>query len=145
MLLPLTCKLDTFFFWQKVACSLMQVVNAHSHDKKVWLSGLAPAWAGGTSNLSDTYAAGFLWVRQRIFMRSANSCEFYWQMVTFRCIKCYSILRSIIQRKGPDSCFTPCCFQVGEHAGHGCHARHWRGAASLLLRLWILTPGGPAL
>lgn len=38
----------------------MQVVKTHSPGKKVWLGGLAPAWAGGTSNLSDTYAAGFL-------------------------------------------------------------------------------------
>uniref|UniRef100_A0A3B4Y9S3 Heparanase 2 (inactive) n=1 Tax=Seriola lalandi dorsalis TaxID=1841481 RepID=A0A3B4Y9S3_SERLL len=39
-----------------------KVVNTHSPGKKVWLGGLGPAWAGGISNLSDTYAAGFLWV-----------------------------------------------------------------------------------
>ncbi|KAI3363203.1 hypothetical protein L3Q82_011833 [Scortum barcoo] len=38
------------------------VVNTHAPGKKVWLGGLGPAWAGGISNLSDTYAAGFLWV-----------------------------------------------------------------------------------
>ncbi|KAG7216388.1 hypothetical protein INR49_021793, partial [Caranx melampygus] len=39
-----------------------KVVNTHTPGKKVWLGGLGPAWAGGISNLSDTYAAGFLWV-----------------------------------------------------------------------------------
>uniref|UniRef100_A0A3Q3GP64 Heparanase 2 n=1 Tax=Labrus bergylta TaxID=56723 RepID=A0A3Q3GP64_9LABR len=39
-----------------------KVVNTHTPGKKVWLGGLGPAWAGGVSNLSDTYAAGFLWV-----------------------------------------------------------------------------------
>ncbi|KAK1904993.1 Inactive heparanase-2 [Dissostichus eleginoides] len=39
-----------------------KVVNTHSPGKKVWLGGLGPAWAGGINNLSDTYAAGFLWV-----------------------------------------------------------------------------------
>ncbi|KAG7512852.1 inactive heparanase-2 [Solea senegalensis] len=39
-----------------------KVVNTHTLGKKVWLGGLGPAWAGGSSNLSDTYAAGFLWV-----------------------------------------------------------------------------------
>uniref|UniRef100_A0A8D0A3T3 Heparanase 2 (inactive) n=1 Tax=Sander lucioperca TaxID=283035 RepID=A0A8D0A3T3_SANLU len=39
-----------------------KVVNTHTPGKKVWLGGLGPAWAGGISNLSDTYASGFLWV-----------------------------------------------------------------------------------
>ncbi|XP_030604124.1 inactive heparanase-2 isoform X2 [Archocentrus centrarchus] len=39
-----------------------KVVNTHTPGKKVWLGGLGPAWASGISNLSDTYAAGFLWV-----------------------------------------------------------------------------------
>uniref|UniRef100_A0A3Q3R2D2 Heparanase 2 n=2 Tax=Monopterus albus TaxID=43700 RepID=A0A3Q3R2D2_MONAL len=39
-----------------------KAVNTHTPGKKVWLGGLGPAWAGGISNLSDTYAAGFLWV-----------------------------------------------------------------------------------
>ncbi|XP_003964172.2 inactive heparanase-2 isoform X1 [Takifugu rubripes] len=39
-----------------------KVVNKHTPGKKVWLGGLGPAWTGGMSNLSDTFAAGFLWV-----------------------------------------------------------------------------------
>ncbi|KAF0027461.1 hypothetical protein F2P81_020202 [Scophthalmus maximus] len=39
-----------------------KVVNTHTPGKKVWLGGLGPAWTGGINNLSDTYAAGFLWV-----------------------------------------------------------------------------------
>uniref|UniRef100_H3CAP5 Heparanase 2 (inactive) n=1 Tax=Tetraodon nigroviridis TaxID=99883 RepID=H3CAP5_TETNG len=39
-----------------------KVVNTHTPGKKVWLGGLGPAWTGGMSNLSDTFAAGFLWV-----------------------------------------------------------------------------------
>uniref|UniRef100_A0A3P8V728 Heparanase 2 (inactive) n=1 Tax=Cynoglossus semilaevis TaxID=244447 RepID=A0A3P8V728_CYNSE len=39
-----------------------QLVNTHTPGKKVWLGGLGPAWTGGINNLSDTYAAGFLWV-----------------------------------------------------------------------------------
>ncbi|GCB60737.1 hypothetical protein scyTo_0009226 [Scyliorhinus torazame] len=38
------------------------VVNSHAPGKKVWLAGVGPAWTGGTTNLSDTYAAGFLWL-----------------------------------------------------------------------------------
>uniref|UniRef100_A0A8C8J0A1 Heparanase 2 n=2 Tax=Oncorhynchus tshawytscha TaxID=74940 RepID=A0A8C8J0A1_ONCTS len=41
---------------------VLKVVNSHAPGKKVWLGGVGPAWAGGTSNLSDTYAAGFLWL-----------------------------------------------------------------------------------
>lgn len=39
---------------------ILQVVNTHTPGKKVWLGGLGPAWTGGMSNLSDTFAAGFL-------------------------------------------------------------------------------------
>uniref|UniRef100_H3A912 Heparanase 2 (inactive) n=1 Tax=Latimeria chalumnae TaxID=7897 RepID=H3A912_LATCH len=39
-----------------------EVVNFYTPGKKVWLGGVGPAWAGGTNNLSDTYAAGFLWL-----------------------------------------------------------------------------------
>ncbi|XP_028324405.1 inactive heparanase-2 [Gouania willdenowi] len=39
-----------------------KVVNTYTPGKKVWLGGLGPAWAGGINNLSDTYAAGFLWM-----------------------------------------------------------------------------------
>nr|XP_057914260.1 inactive heparanase-2 isoform X1 [Doryrhamphus excisus] len=38
-----------------------KVVNTHTPGKKLWLGGLGPAWAGGISNLSDTYAGVFLW------------------------------------------------------------------------------------
>ncbi|XP_028982789.1 inactive heparanase-2 [Betta splendens] len=41
---------------------VIKVVNKHSPGKKVWLGGLGPAWAGGINNLSDTFAASFLWV-----------------------------------------------------------------------------------
>uniref|UniRef100_A0A8C7R812 Heparanase 2 (inactive) n=1 Tax=Oncorhynchus mykiss TaxID=8022 RepID=A0A8C7R812_ONCMY len=41
---------------------VLKVVNSHVPGKKVWLGGVGPAWAGGTNNLSDTYAAGFLWL-----------------------------------------------------------------------------------
>ncbi|XP_067909188.1 inactive heparanase-2 isoform X3 [Heterodontus francisci] len=39
-----------------------RVVNSHAPGKKVWLGGVGPSWAGGTTNLSDTFAAGFLWL-----------------------------------------------------------------------------------
>ncbi|KAM6956294.1 inactive heparanase-2-like [Aplochiton taeniatus] len=41
---------------------VLKVVNTHAPGKKVWLGGVGPAWIGGTNNLSDTYAAGFLWL-----------------------------------------------------------------------------------
>ncbi|XP_043912765.1 inactive heparanase-2 [Protopterus annectens] len=41
---------------------VQNVVNSYVPGKKVWLGGVGPAWAGGTNNLSDTYAAGFLWL-----------------------------------------------------------------------------------
>ncbi|XP_072335699.1 inactive heparanase-2 isoform X2 [Scyliorhinus torazame] len=41
---------------------IAKVVNSHAPGKKVWLAGVGPAWTGGTTNLSDTYAAGFLWL-----------------------------------------------------------------------------------
>ncbi|XP_018621717.1 inactive heparanase-2 [Scleropages formosus] len=41
---------------------VLKVVKTHTPGKKVWLGGVGPAWAAGTSNLSDTYAAGFLWL-----------------------------------------------------------------------------------
>lgn len=41
---------------------VIKVVKTHTSGKKVWLSGLGPAWTGGISNLSQTYAAGFLWI-----------------------------------------------------------------------------------
>ncbi|KAL7990703.1 hypothetical protein Chor_014133 [Crotalus horridus] len=44
-----------FFFWQ-------QVVNAHMPGKRIWLEGIGAASEGGITNLSDSYAASFLWL-----------------------------------------------------------------------------------
>ncbi|XP_033835678.1 inactive heparanase-2 [Periophthalmus magnuspinnatus] len=41
---------------------VIKVVATHTTGKKVWLGGLGPAWTGGINNLSQTYAAGFLWI-----------------------------------------------------------------------------------
>ncbi|KAJ8013758.1 hypothetical protein DPEC_G00033120 [Dallia pectoralis] len=41
---------------------VFKVVSSHAPGKKVWLGGVGPAWAGGTSDLSNTYAASFLWL-----------------------------------------------------------------------------------
>uniref|UniRef100_A0A8C0YCR5 Heparanase 2 (inactive) n=3 Tax=Cyprinidae TaxID=7953 RepID=A0A8C0YCR5_CYPCA len=41
---------------------VLKVVQTHAPEKRVWLGGVGPAWAGGTNNLSDTFAAGFLWL-----------------------------------------------------------------------------------
>ncbi|MBN3282614.1 HPSE2 protein, partial [Polyodon spathula] len=41
---------------------VLKAVKTHAPGKKVWLGGVGPAWTGGTNNLSDTYAAGFLWL-----------------------------------------------------------------------------------
>ncbi|XP_055503014.1 inactive heparanase-2 [Leucoraja erinacea] len=41
---------------------VQRIVNSHAPGKKVWLAGVGPSWAGGNSNLSDTFAAGFLWL-----------------------------------------------------------------------------------
>lgn len=40
--------------------SFVQIVKMHAPEKRVWLGGVGPAWAGGISNLSDTFAAGLL-------------------------------------------------------------------------------------
>ncbi|XP_051937268.1 inactive heparanase-2 [Hippocampus zosterae] len=40
---------------------VVKVVSTHAPGKKVWLGGLGPAWSGGINNLSDTFAAAFLW------------------------------------------------------------------------------------
>lgn len=37
-----------------------QVVNTYTPGKKIWLEGMVTTSAGGTNNLSDSYAAGFL-------------------------------------------------------------------------------------
>ncbi|KAL1262626.1 hypothetical protein QQF64_005365, partial [Cirrhinus molitorella] len=41
---------------------VLKIVQTHAPEKHVWLGGVGPAWAGGTNNLSDTFAAGFLWL-----------------------------------------------------------------------------------
>ncbi|KAJ0067170.1 hypothetical protein NL108_012889, partial [Boleophthalmus pectinirostris] len=41
---------------------VIKIVATHTTGKKVWLGGLGPAWTGGINNLSQTYAAGFLWI-----------------------------------------------------------------------------------
>ncbi|RXM36010.1 Inactive heparanase-2 [Acipenser ruthenus] len=41
---------------------VLKAVKTHAPGKKVWLGGVGPAWAGGINNLSDTYAASFLWL-----------------------------------------------------------------------------------
>ncbi|XP_052007328.1 inactive heparanase-2-like [Xyrauchen texanus] len=41
---------------------VLKIVQTHTPEKRVWLGGVGPAWAGGTNNLSDTFAAGFLWL-----------------------------------------------------------------------------------
>ncbi|XP_063291403.1 inactive heparanase-2 [Pelobates fuscus] len=41
---------------------IQKVVNMHAPGKKVWLGGVGAPWSRGTNNLSDTYAAGFLWL-----------------------------------------------------------------------------------
>ncbi|KAM9324822.1 inactive heparanase-2 [Gastrophryne carolinensis] len=41
---------------------IQKVVNMHTPGKKVWLGGIGAPWSRGTNNLSDTYAAGFLWL-----------------------------------------------------------------------------------
>ncbi|KAL7890032.1 hypothetical protein AOLI_G00022900 [Acnodon oligacanthus] len=41
---------------------VLKIVKIHAPEKRVWLGGVGPAWAGGVNNLSDTFAAGFLWL-----------------------------------------------------------------------------------
>ncbi|XP_067241632.1 inactive heparanase-2 isoform X1 [Chanodichthys erythropterus] len=41
---------------------VLKIVQTHAPEKRVWLGGVGPAWAGGTNNLSDSFAAGFLWL-----------------------------------------------------------------------------------
>uniref|UniRef100_A0A8C3QMT5 HPSE2 protein n=1 Tax=Cyanoderma ruficeps TaxID=181631 RepID=A0A8C3QMT5_9PASS len=38
------------------------VVNTYTPGKKIWLEGVGMTSAGGMNNLSDSYAAGFLWL-----------------------------------------------------------------------------------
>ncbi|KAM8806366.1 inactive heparanase-2 isoform 1-T1 [Eudromia elegans] len=41
---------------------IQQVVNTYTPGKKIWLEGVGATSAGGMNNLSDSYAAGFLWL-----------------------------------------------------------------------------------
>ncbi|XP_010636823.1 inactive heparanase-2 isoform X1 [Fukomys damarensis] len=41
---------------------IQKVVNAYTPGKKIWLEGVVTTSAGGTNNLSDSYAAGLLWL-----------------------------------------------------------------------------------
>ncbi|KAM4636955.1 inactive heparanase-2 [Discoglossus pictus] len=41
---------------------IQKVVNMYTPGKKIWLGGVGAPWSRGTNNLSDTYAAGFLWL-----------------------------------------------------------------------------------
>lgn len=78
-----------------------------------------------------------------------------WLLAACVCqIKCHSAVESMTHSKSPEDLFYIVFFvfvlfflffQVGEHSGHGCFARHRRCAPSLVLRLWILAPGGPEL
>ncbi|XP_044536662.1 heparanase [Gracilinanus agilis] len=51
--------LDSFIF---SAQKVFQVVNETRPGKKVWLGETSSAFGGGAPKLSDTYAAGFLWL-----------------------------------------------------------------------------------
>ncbi|XP_054545978.1 inactive heparanase-2 isoform X1 [Talpa occidentalis] len=41
---------------------IQKVVNTYTPGKKIWLEGVVTTSAGGTNNLSDSFAAGFLWL-----------------------------------------------------------------------------------
>ncbi|XP_048194463.1 inactive heparanase-2 isoform X1 [Perognathus longimembris pacificus] len=41
---------------------IQKVVNTYTPGKKIWLEGVVTTSSGGTNNLSDSYAAGFLWL-----------------------------------------------------------------------------------
>nr|XP_048713236.1 inactive heparanase-2 isoform X1 [Caretta caretta] len=41
---------------------IQKVVNTYAPGKKIWLEGIGATSAGGMNNLSDSYAAGFLWL-----------------------------------------------------------------------------------
>ena len=62
-------------FWKSHYLLLLllceQVVNTYTPGKKIWLEGVVTTSAGGTNNLSDSYAAGFLWVELAISLPRA--------------------------------------------------------------------------
>ncbi|XP_032747892.1 inactive heparanase-2 isoform X2 [Rattus rattus] len=41
---------------------IQKVVSTYTPGKKIWLEGIVTTSAGGANNLSDSYAAGFLWL-----------------------------------------------------------------------------------
>ncbi|NWI30054.1 HPSE2 protein, partial [Sula dactylatra] len=41
---------------------IQKVLNTYTPGKKIWLEGVGATSAGGMNNLSDSYAAGFLWL-----------------------------------------------------------------------------------
>ncbi|XP_032551283.1 inactive heparanase-2 isoform X1 [Chiroxiphia lanceolata] len=41
---------------------VQKVVNTYTPGKKIWLEGVGTTSSGGMNNLSDSYAAGFLWL-----------------------------------------------------------------------------------
>ncbi|XP_067995683.1 inactive heparanase-2 isoform X5 [Melanerpes formicivorus] len=41
---------------------IQKVVNTYTPGKKIWLEGVGATSSGGMNNLSDSYAAGFLWL-----------------------------------------------------------------------------------
>ncbi|XP_053928014.1 inactive heparanase-2 isoform X2 [Cuculus canorus] len=41
---------------------IQKVVNTYTPGKKIWLEGIGATSSGGMNNLSDSYAAGFLWL-----------------------------------------------------------------------------------
>ncbi|NWI07236.1 HPSE2 protein, partial [Tichodroma muraria] len=41
---------------------IQKVVNTYTPGKKIWLEGVGMTSSGGMNNLSDSYAAGFLWL-----------------------------------------------------------------------------------
>ncbi|XP_069652838.1 inactive heparanase-2 isoform X2 [Haliaeetus albicilla] len=41
---------------------IQKVVNTYTPGKKIWLEGVGTTSSGGMNNLSDSYAAGFLWL-----------------------------------------------------------------------------------
>ncbi|XP_071604673.1 inactive heparanase-2 isoform X3 [Heliangelus exortis] len=41
---------------------IQKVVNTYTPGKRIWLEGVGMTSAGGMNNLSDSYAAGFLWL-----------------------------------------------------------------------------------
>ncbi|KAK7930856.1 hypothetical protein WMY93_007251 [Mugilogobius chulae] len=63
---------------------VINVVETHTSGKKVWLSGLGPAWTGGINNLSQTYAAGFLWINTLGVAANFNPLPDYWVSLIFK-------------------------------------------------------------